>query len=412
MDADRNNSGIVSHSGRENDRKSTHDRLIESVRTAWDEREIDAISVRLIASEAGCAPSAIGYHFGDLERLYHIAAEAAATDARRWAEQMLDRFEGFGDHAPCDAACDAARAGIIATAICQWCTDGRPLALARRRSRAIGFTGFERDWRDFWHRLARLIGLERHAATLALFADGEAARHLLDWDRVLDRLLLEETARALVDWLARGRTRPGPMRAQHSRLAVRAYDRPAARRDEAARPILDAAADLLAEQGHRGLTFRAIAGRAGVTLGMVVHHCGTRGELLRDALHRLYEREAMREEAGGLAGLSFAPEDMIDSILEAVGSAANPVLKAYDEIELAVYNDPRFTGLRGLVRSMDDPSGAWTLGQITHLERPPAPLVAAFSATVRGIGFMTACDGTLRGRSRDYARAGLAAFAR
>lgn len=381
---------------------------MESVRAAWYKREVDAISVRLIASEAGCAPSAIGYHFGDLERLYHVAAEAAATDARRWAAHMLARFEGVGDDAPCDAA----RAAIIAAAIHQWCTAERPLALARRRSRALGFTGFERDWRDFWHRLARLIGLERHAATLALFADGEAARHLLDWDPVLDRLLLEETARALVDWLARGKTGAAPMRVQHSRCAVRAYDRPAPRREETARPILDAAADLLAEQGHRGLTFRAIADRAGVTLGMVVHHCGTRGELLRDALHRLYEREAMREEAGGLAGLTFVPEDMIDRILEAVGPGANPVLKAYDEIELALYNDPQFTGLRGLVRSMEDPSGTWSLGQITGLERPPAPLVAAFSATVRGIGFMAASEGKLRGQTRDYAQAGLAAFAR
>ncbi|MFW5633998.1 MAG: TetR/AcrR family transcriptional regulator [Erythrobacter sp.] len=381
---------------------------MEAVLKAWADEGADSLSVRWLAAEAGATQSAIGYHFDNLERLYVTCADVAADRARVWMGQTLDLFGGLRG----EVLTIAARAAVIAAIIEDWTRARRPLAMARRRSRALGYAGFEKSWPGFWRELAALIGLDRHAPTLALFADGESARHLLDWDPVMDSLLLAETVRALVGWLEAGEPGEDAVRRAHRRRAADAYERPEGRDESASRAIIEAAADLLAERGHAGVTFRAIAKRAGVTLGMVVHHCGTRSELLHRALHGLYEREAMRAGAGGLAALSFAPEEMVELVLGAIASGGQPVLRAYDEIELAIYNEAEFEGLRGVVRSMDDPSGAWSLGQLLGGDVPAASLVAAYSATIRGIGFMAGPARGLSGEDLAYARRGIEAFVR
>lgn len=371
----------------ENDANPTGFRLIDALLRLWAEAPADGISVRALVHQADAAQAAIHYHFGNIERLYAKASAAALTEAKGW---MAARCADLAGLAGRDLGPEL-QASLIASTLADWTGDQRRLAMA---ARAAPSAGWQAAWDDFWTALAQTIGLGDHAAALACFASGESARHLLVWNPALDRALLEETAAALVLWLRERRFAADPVRAVHQQLALSGYarptPRPTSRNDALAAHIEQAAADLLAQQGHAGVTFRAVAARAGVTLGKVIHTCGTKSELLRGALHRLYEREALRGDRAAFVAQSVAAEVLFERLLETVLAGSQPVLRAYDEIERAIYNGADYADLRGVVRSMEDPSGAWALQQVLGGQAPPTALVAVFSAIIRGIGFRVA----------------------
>jgi AcrR family transcriptional regulator len=64
--------------------------------------------------------------------------------------------------------------------------------------------------------------------------------------------------------------------------------------------LLDAAARVVAREGFRGLTYRAVAGEAGLTHGLVAYHFGSRDKLIHEATVK-----AARE---AIAGSSLDPE--------------------------------------------------------------------------------------------------------
>ncbi|MEU5266549.1 TetR family transcriptional regulator [Amycolatopsis sp. NPDC021455] len=67
--------------------------------------------------------------------------------------------------------------------------------------------------------------------------------------------------------------------------------------------LLDASIEVLADEGARGLTFRAVDQRAGVPVGTASNYFASRDEILRHAGERVYERlvdDAVL--AGGLEG--------------------------------------------------------------------------------------------------------------
>jgi AcrR family transcriptional regulator len=210
---------------------------------------------------------------------------------------------------------------------------------------------------------------------------------LLVWNPVLDRALLEETVATLVAWLTEGGFAAEAVRPSHQALARASYREPLRRADAEFAAVAGAAADLLASRGHAGITFRAVAAQAGVTLGKVIHLIGSKSALLRCALHGLYEREALGDQRDLFLAQSLPPHELLEHLLGAVLTGQQPVLRAYDEIELAIYNGAEFATLRAVVRSMDDPSGMWALRQLACQPHPPASLVAAFSAVIRGVGF-------------------------
>lgn len=388
----------------ESDARPTKMRLIDAVLSLWADAPADSISVRALVQQAGAAQAAIHYHFGDVEHLFAEASATALDRAKGWMEARLAALGGLAG----GECATGLQASLIASTIADWTGGERRLAMA---ARLVPGAGWQAAWDDFWTQLAALVGLGAHAPTLAAFAAGESARHLLVWNPPLDRALLEETAAALVLWLTERRFAPDPVRAAHQRLALAGYARPAPRHDDAlAASIAQAAAELLAGEGHAGVTFRAVAARAGVTLGKVINACGTKSELLRGALHRLYEREALGGDAERFVARSFPPEVVLGHLLEAV-LAGQPVLRAYDEIERAIYNGAEHADLRGVVRSMEDLSGAWALQQMLGSQVPPAALVAAFSAVIRGIGSRVVHGGYSQGDLRSHALMELQPFA-
>lgn len=365
--------------GHKYDANSAKFRLIDAVLDSWAYAPVDSISVRALVRKADAAQSSIHYHFEDLERLYKAASDAALTMALDWMEARLSEIAVL---ASSDLPLHL-QASIIASTVSDWTNEQRRLAMAARYAPG---THWQAAMDRFWMRCAELLGLSDHAATIAFYAVGETARHLLIWHPPLDRALLEETASSLLLWLRHRQFGTDGARSVHQGLARSTY-RHAARGNDALVGIVEqAAADLLAEHGYAGVTFRAVAERAGVTLGKVIHLCGTKSELLHGALHRLYEREALGDDRELFMAQNIAPQIMLANLLDAVIGGDQPVLRAYDEIERAIYNGPEYAALRGVVRSMEDPSGTWALQQMLAGAQPPASLVAGFSAIIRGIG--------------------------
>jgi AcrR family transcriptional regulator len=86
--------------------------------------------------------------------------------------------------------------------------------------------------------------------------------------------------------------------------------------------ILDAAEQLLVDEGHAALSLRAVAQRAGIRLGNLQYYFTTREELVRALLARVLERATVRvEEWMGAAGegpgaLEAALEPLLEEQLD------------------------------------------------------------------------------------------------
>lgn len=69
--------------------------------------------------------------------------------------------------------------------------------------------------------------------------------------------------------------------------------------------LVDAAIEVLARDGARGLTFRAVDGEAGVPKGTASNYFTNRDELLNQAGHRIYER--LLPDEATVAGMAGGP---------------------------------------------------------------------------------------------------------
>lgn len=88
--------------------------------------------------------------------------------------------------------------------------------------------------------------------------------------------------------------------------------------------ILRASVAAVAELGLRGLTFRAIAERAGVNNSLIAHYFGTRENLILAALEWAVERSI---EATHLGELAASPEGFADELSSSLEREAE--LQAY-----------------------------------------------------------------------------------
>lgn len=98
-------------------------------------------------------------------------------------------------------------------------------------------------------------------------------------------------------------------------MSTRGASRKGQERSEA---ILDAAEQLLVEEGHAALSLRGVAQRAGIRLGNLQYYFATREELVRALLARVLERATARVEARmSTAGEpARALDAALDSLLE------------------------------------------------------------------------------------------------
>ncbi|WP_028649694.1 TetR/AcrR family transcriptional regulator [Nocardiopsis sp. CNT312] len=118
--------------------------------------------------------------------------------------------------------------------------------------------------------------------------------------------------------------------------------------------LLDAAIDVLAEEGARGLTFRAVDARAGVPMGTASNYFANRDALLSGVGLRAYERfmpapaewERVREVSRDRAGLTELMHGVVRRMLR-----APEVHLALLELQLEAARRPELrSGLTGRVR--------------------------------------------------------------
>src|SRR5215217_9243720 len=85
--------------------------------------------------------------------------------------------------------------------------------------------------------------------------------------------------------------------------------------------IVAATLAIVGEQGLQAVTHRAVARKAGVSLGAISHHFPTRGDLLRGALRQAAVVEVARLErlALTLQSRAFETREWIHSMATALG---------------------------------------------------------------------------------------------
>ena len=88
--------------------------------------------------------------------------------------------------------------------------------------------------------------------------------------------------------------------------------------------LVDAAIEVLAREGARGLTFRAVDAEAGVPVGTASNYFAKRDDLFTQAGGRIYER--LQPDAATMAGAAEGPRDLakVTGLLrDAVGRIAD-----------------------------------------------------------------------------------------
>lgn len=142
-------------------------------------------------------------------------------------------------------------------------------------------------WSAFWAQIGERFGLGGGVIVAERVFENETFMHMLRWRRTVDRAGLDETAQGLSAWLE-GRPFPSaPWRDFARDQAI--LSMPALPdRDDAGRTIAAAAGALMGEAGVPAVTHRAVADRAGITLGMVLHRFRSKQDLLAAAFEDVY----------------------------------------------------------------------------------------------------------------------------
>lgn len=107
--------------------------------------------------------------------------------------------------------------------------------------------------------------------------------------------------------------------------------------------LLDATLDSLVESGYKATTTTAVAHRAGVSLGAVLHHFPTKTDLLVAAIgHACDRRTAEFREAIAQVGDAA---DRLDAAIDLLWSIfSGPTYTAFVELWIAARTDPELAG--------------------------------------------------------------------
>ncbi|GAB2727652.1 TetR/AcrR family transcriptional regulator [Arthrobacter bambusae] len=105
--------------------------------------------------------------------------------------------------------------------------------------------------------------------------------------------------------------------------------------------LLAAVIDVVAEKGLRGVTYRAVAARAGVNHTLVTHHFGSIEGLLAATMEWAVQRSI---EETGLAGIADFDEGFADSLMATV--SAEPELQLFQfEMLLESRRNPKILAM-------------------------------------------------------------------
>ena len=305
---------------------STPERLIETAAALWAQEGRAGVATRAIVARSGLPNSSIYHHFGGLEQLLLETQAHVRRRAGIWCEQQLASAARLSTLSP------AAFPTLFATLVDDWCWQQRQMAFILRECHLVGrnarYLSVLEEWRilwlDFWEALAARCGFARAGMICSNVFDGVSLLHLMDWRRLVDRASLDEYARGLGAWLTGELADEGPWHRSAHEEALRTQ--PRLERRGVAGDIANAAANVLERSGMAGLTYRAVAAEAGVTLGTVSHQFRSASDLLHATFETIYDRisppgaalpvaaDAGTAEARRTAPIYFATEELILSV--------------------------------------------------------------------------------------------------
>lgn len=148
--------------------------------------------------------------------------------------------------------------------------------------------------------------------------------------------------------------------------------------------ILHATLELIGEDGIGGVTNRAVAARAGVSLGSLTYHFSSQTDLLREALLLFVTREAQRLEAlaDGLAGTSPPLGEVAEAVMGIIQTAHRHELLAQMELYLQAARDPELREIAARAFAAYDRAAHQMLVALGVPD--PGPLVPAVIALIDG----------------------------
>ncbi|WP_336969419.1 TetR/AcrR family transcriptional regulator [Sphingobium aromaticiconvertens] len=351
----------------------------------WGSQGHGSISARTLSREADAPVSSIYHHFENMEHLFLLAQQQAKAAAERWCHAQLEALAEAGMLSP-----DAFPA-LFAALIDDWCENNRSLAFAWRECQLMAmrdpqYVPVLRDWqalwRDFWQDICARCDLAAHGALTTHMFDGESLFHLMRWRRMVDRACLDETCRGWSEWLSGRLASDGEWRLFAREQAAR--EMPELKiRGEIMERIAHAAAKILARQGIAGLTHRAVAAQAELTLGVVSYNFRSSADLARAAFEVIYRQAVAlsggavaKEENSAALDLTMSPGDH---------RAIAKVLPALDELLVAVARSPDMRAFAPQLRYWRGRTSRGALQAMIGPKRPVSHLDGAlFSGLMTG----------------------------
>lgn len=358
---------------------------IEAVLEAWESGGHGAVSARNLAQATGLPNSSIFHHFGSLERLFVSAQESAQASAAAWCARRLEELT------------DVPRGieslpTLMAVLIDDWCERERRTAFAWREcqllaARDAGFAESAAAWRtlweDFWHRVCDRLGVAAAAPLTTRIFDGEGFFHMLRWRRPVDRAALDELCRGWSAWLRGELASSAPWRDIARARTTETLARPGLQ-DETARRIAGAAATVLGRGGSAGVTHRAVAAEAGLTLGVVSYKFRMSADLLSAAFETIYWRGISSEiEPERTSSLERGRAALINAFV--TWPACDEYRLARTELMIAAMRDPALAPFAAQLRYLRGRNSGEFLRALLGPDRPVSALDAAiFSSFVNG----------------------------
>ncbi|MYL98544.1 TetR family transcriptional regulator [Novosphingobium sp. FGD1] len=337
------------------------------------------MSARRISLAADAPVSSIYHHFGSLEQLFAASQEFALERALSWRDDRLAQLAGLSpsvDALPglfaemADEWTNAQRSLAFAWRECQLLTDSSPL-LQPLAARWHGL------WDGFWQEAGQRLGLGEGTQIVRRVFENESFLHMIRWRRLVDRASLDEMARTLGAWLTRGPAPATPWRDFARGEALRAMPR-LPQRDETAARIVIAAREIIGDCGVASLTHRAVAERAGLTLGTVSHKFPTKVALLEAGFEGLYAANLERlQGSSDNPPNDHSPEAVRDTMIGMVDMIGRVRIRGSDELYVAVARDPSLSQFGLQLRYLRGRSSAGTLRALAGGKRAVTQAEAA-----------------------------------
>lgn len=363
---------------------TTQDRLVATVLDLWATQGHAAISARLLARMTGIPTSSIYHHFGSMEHLFHSAQGHALQSAQQWcADRLSDLVDWPQDGGP------EALAPALATVIDDWATGARTLAFAwaqchllalRDPAYVAALNGWRDLWAGFWREVCTRAGLEDYSRATAHVFDGTVTLHLIRWRRTLDRAALDDLCRGWSRWLGGHLAGGDPWRSLARDIAL-AAEPPHQSRNSVVETIAQAAAAVVEDGGVAALTHRAVAARAGVTLGVVSYNVRTASQLAELAFETIY-----RNITAPVRGSNRPAPGVDDALISLRDFMSQPrTLIAMEELTLAVARDPALASFGPQLRYLRGKTSGLHLAAHLGPDAKLSPLdTAIYSSLVSG----------------------------